>query len=90
MKWVSFLIKSAPVVIAAVQTVEKIFDGLKNKSQDKEDAAVLIVRTVLGAAEDVLAKDLLHDPKVEQALREAIRGVVAFENAYAAAKAAKV
>lgn len=89
MQWLSFLIKSAPVIIAAVQAVEKIFSGLKGKSQDKEDAAVLIVRTVLGAAENILAKDLLNDEKVEQAMREAIRAFVAFENAIAAAKAAK-
>jgi hypothetical protein len=87
MKWLSFVIKVAPLVMAAVHAVERVVIGAKGK--DKQEAAVEIVRTLIASTETIAGRDLLNDAAVEAALRAAIDAVVALENAIANAKAAK-
>jgi len=85
MKWIDIGFRIAPLIISAVTTVERIFTSDANK----EDKAMALLEEMLPTVEAILARDLLNDAKVNEAAREAMRAIVAFQNALAAAKAAK-
>ena len=70
--------KLVPLIIGAVQSIEQVARGTKGKA--KQDAAVGLVRTLLPAIEDFVGKDLLNDPKVEQAIRGVMDAIVALQN----------
>ncbi len=87
MGWITLGFKLAPIVIAAVNGVEKIVKGVKGK--DKQDAAVNMVTELLPAIEGAADKDLLNDAEVQRLLRALIDATVAFQNGLAAAKRLK-
>ena len=86
MKWVEIGFRALPYILAAVTAVEKF---VKGKGQEKQDAAVAMVETMLLATEGVTGKDLLDNDKVQTAVRHAIDAVVALQNTIAAVKASK-
>lgn len=87
-KWITlgFSIASAiPKIMTAVEVLKKGFSG-----QDKEDAAVDFAKQVEVVGESALDKDLLNEPAVEAAIRNAFRAMVAVQNTIASVKAARV
>lgn len=84
--WVTFALKIGPLVVGAVQAVERIVKGAKGK--EKQDAAVEFLMTALAGVEAGLGRDVLEDALVQKALRDAIDAIVAVENVIAAKRAA--
>ena len=77
MGWLAFGMKLFPYIVEAVQWVEKV---VTQKGKYKQDAAVYLVKSVLGIAEQGANKDLLDDDDVEEATRKVIDAVVALQN----------
>jgi hypothetical protein len=80
MGWVTLGMKLLPYIVEAVGWVEKF---ITQKGQYKQDAAVYMVKSVLGIAEVGTARDLLDDDDVEAATRKVIDAVVALQNVVA-------
>lgn len=78
------IVSALPIVVSAVESLKRGFSG-----PEKEDAAVEFTKTVVEASEFVTDKDLLNDPQVAEAVRQAIRAYVNVQNVVAAVKAAK-
>lgn len=87
MQWIALGLKLMPLIVAAVEGVEKVVKGVKGK--DKQDAAMELVASMLVAIEGLTAKDLLQDEAVQTLARSAIDAVVAFQNGLAASKKLK-
>ena len=85
-KWVGIGTKVVPLIIGAVNAVEKLMSAAKGK--EKQDAAVTMVAAMLAAIEGGIDKDLLNDGEVQKAVRAVIDAVVALQNVVASAKAA--
>jgi len=77
MGWITLGMKLLPYIVEAVQWVEKF---ITTKGKYKQDAAVYMVKSVLGIAESASARDLLDDDDVEAATRKVIDAVVALQN----------
>ena len=77
MGWLGVGMKVFPLVVDAVQWVEKF---IKAKGKTKQDAAVHMVKAGLGLVESAVGKDLLNDADVETATRRCIDAVVALQN----------
>ena len=77
MAWVTLGMKLLPYIVEAVQWVEKF---ITERGQRKQDAAVYMVKSILGIAESATARDLLDDDEVETATRKVIDAVVALQN----------
>lgn len=75
--WLGIGLKVLPFVIEAVQWVEKFITA---RGQPKQDAAIEMVRAMLGLAEVGANRDLLNDADVEIATRAVIDAVVALQN----------
>jgi hypothetical protein len=80
MNWLAFGMKLFPYIVEAVQWVEKF---ITQKGQYKQDAAVYMVKSILGVAEQGAERDLLDDEDVEQGTRKVIDAVVALQNVIA-------
>jgi hypothetical protein len=79
------LVMAIPSAIAAVEQLKKSFSG-----DQKEEAAAEFAKFTVETSELVADKDLLNDPAVDAAVRNAIKATVALQNVVAAAKAARV
>ena len=77
MGWLNIGIKVLPYIVEAVQWVEKFITTL---GKPKQDAAVEMIKKMLGLAEAGTNKDLLNDDDVEAATRKVIDAVVALQN----------
>jgi hypothetical protein len=77
MGWLSIGMKLLPYIVEAVKWVEKF---VSTKGKYKQDAAVYMVKSILGVAEVGTDRDLLDDEAVEKATREVIDAVVALQN----------
>ena len=77
MAWVTLGMKLLPYIVEAVQWVEKF---ITERGQRKQDAAVYMVKSILGIAESATARDLLDDDEVETATRKVIDAVGALQN----------
>jgi hypothetical protein len=80
MGWITLGIKLLPYIVEAVTWVEKF---ITEQGQRKQDAAVYMVKSILGIAESASARDLLDDDDVEAATRKVIDAVVALQNVVA-------
>jgi len=85
-KWISLGVKLYPLIVMAVNMVEKVVHA---KGKDKQDAAVEAVGVGLEALEAGLGRDLLDNAEVQAALRSAIDAYVHLQNVVANAKALK-
>ena len=81
MGWLNIGIKVLPYIVEAVQWVEKF---ITTRGKPKQDAAVEMIKKMLGLAEAGTNKDLLNDDDVEAATRKVIDAVVALNNIVAA------
>ena len=77
MGWLNIGIKVLPYIVEAVQWVEKF---ITTRGKPKQDAAVEMIKKMLGLAEAGTNKDLLNDDDVEAATRKVIDAVVALQN----------
>jgi len=68
-------LKLLPYIVEAVQWVERF---ITTKGKYKQDAAVYMVKSILGVAERGMDRDILDDDEVESATRKVIDAVVAF------------
>ena len=72
MRWVTLGMKLLPYIVEAVGWVEKF---VTRKGKQKQDAAVYMVKSIVGVAEIADGRDLLED-----ATRKVIDAVVALNN----------
>jgi len=86
MKWITLGTKLFPLIIMAVQAVEKLLTAKHGK--DKQDAAVDLVGVWLTTLEAGLNKDLLDNAEVQAAMRKLIDAYVAWQNVLAKTQAA--
>jgi|TARA_R110000824_G_scaffold53800_2_gene148614 hypothetical protein len=77
MGWLSIGLKVLPYIVEAVSWVEKFITA---RGKPKQDAAVEMIKKMLGLAEAGTNKDLLNDDEVEAATRKVIDAVVALQN----------
>lgn len=77
-----------PLIIGAVHAVEAVAVGVRGA--DKQDAAVIALRAMLGAVEAGVGRDLLNDTDTEDAVRALIDAYVAVMNLVASKRAADV
>lgn len=77
MGFVQIGLKLLPYIVEAVQWVEKF---ITSKGKYKQDAAVYMVKSILGVAERGMDRDILNDDEVESATRKVIDAVVALQN----------
>jgi len=77
MKWVTGAFKLIPLVLTAVEAVER-FAGKKGK--EKQDAAVDLVGRLVPLIEDQIDKEVVDEAEVQDALRKVIDAVVALMN----------
>jgi hypothetical protein len=77
MGFVQIGLKLLPYIVEAVQWVEKF---ITSKGKYKQDAAVYMVKSILGVAERGVDRDILDDDEVESATRKVIDAVVALQN----------
>ena len=80
MGWITLGAKLLPYIVEAVTWVEKF---ITERGQRKQDAAVYMVKSILGIAESASARDLLDADDVEEATRKVIDAVVALQNVVA-------
>ena len=85
MQWIAFGTKLIPLIIMAVQAVEKLVTAKKGK--DKQDAAADLVGTWLSALEAGLDRDVLDDAAVQVAMRAVIDAYVSLQNVIAKLRA---
>ncbi len=76
--WLVVGLRLVPIIINAVNFVEKFIRSLKGK--DKEDAAVELAGDMLQTIEGIAGKDLVDDPLVQQAIRNVMQAVVSLQN----------
>ena len=81
MGWITLGMKLLPFIVEAVSWVEKFITA---KGKYKQDAAVYMVKSILGIAEQGTDRDILNDDDVEAATRKVIDAVVALNNIVAA------
>lgn len=81
MKWLTLGLKFGPLLISAIQTIEKLSHGLTGA--EKRDAAVDFATAILPAIEGAAGRDLIDDASVQVALRETIDAYVALQNVIA-------
>ena len=77
MGWVTIGLKLLPLIVEAVNWVEKF---VLRKGKEKQDAAIKLCVAMLGIAEAAVEKDILKDSEVEDAARKTIDAVVALQN----------
>ena len=70
-------LKLLPMIVEAISWVERF---ITQKGQYKQDAAVYMVKSILGVVEAGAARDLLDDDEVEAATRKCIDAIVSLQN----------
>ena len=73
--WIGLGMKLLPWIV--VKWVEKFISA---KGQRKQDAAVYMIKSFVGVAESVTARNLLDDEEVESTVRKIIDLTVHLEN----------
>ena len=84
MGWLAVGMRMFPFIVSAIEWVEKF---VTHKGKYKQDAAIYMVKSILGIAEAGADRDLLNDDDVEEATRKVIDAVVALQNVIASKSA---
>lgn len=79
-KWTAKGLALVPMIGEMISIVEAF---KKLKGQQKQDAAVDLIRAILAGSEEASGRDLLNDLDVEAATRSAIDAIVALQNVIA-------
>jgi|TARA_R110000787_G_scaffold141904_6_gene255462 hypothetical protein len=77
MKWLKGALKLFPLIMAAVQAVERMSS---KKGKAKQDEAVNLVGDLVPLIESSIGRDVVDDAKVQAAIRAVIDAVVALQN----------
>ena len=83
MQWVALGIKILPLVISAVQFVERLIKGEK-KGAEKHAEVRQFILDLLTGSEGLTGRDLLNDEAVSKLIDNVIIAVVAAQNGIAA------
>lgn len=86
MNWLNVGLKALPLIFGAITAVERF---VKGKGQEKQDAALEMVKDLLATTEGITGKDLLEDSDVADAAKKVIDAVVSFQNLVAKRNAAR-
>ena len=84
MSWLIGVLKLIPLILAAVQAVERMSS---KKGKEKQDEAVHLVGDLVPLIEASVGRDIVDDEKVQIAIRTVIDAVVALQNVAASVKA---
>ena len=84
MSWLTGILKLIPLILAAVQAVERMSS---KKGKAKQDEAVNLVGDLVPLIEASIGRDVVDDAKVQVAIRAVIDAVVALQNVAADVKA---
>jgi hypothetical protein len=79
--WLAHVARLLPLIFGAVHAVEALAGAKRGK--DKQDAAIVALRAMVGAVEAGVDRDLLNDAEVERAVRATIDAYVALQNVIA-------
>jgi hypothetical protein len=85
MGWLNLGIKLLPVIITAVQAVERLAGAKKGK--DKQDAAIGLVGDIVPFLEASIGRDVVSEAAVQDEIRKVIDAYVGLENVIADIKA---
>lgn len=77
MGWVNGALKLIPLVIAAVNAVERM-SGKKGK--EKQDEAISLVGELVPVIEASIGRDVVNESEVQGAIRKVIDAVVSLQN----------
>jgi|TARA_R110000824_G_scaffold105785_5_gene250233 CRISPR/Cas system CSM-associated protein Csm2 small subunit len=84
MVWLKGALKLIPLILAAVQAVERMSS---KKGKDKQDEAVILVGDLVPLIEASVGRDVVDNEKVQSAIRKVIDAIVALQNVAADVKA---
>jgi hypothetical protein len=70
-------LKLLPMIVEAITWVERF---VSRKGRAKQDAAVYLIKSILGITEEAIDRNILDDDEVEAATRTVIDAVVALQN----------
>jgi hypothetical protein len=84
MIWLQGALKLIPLILAAVQAVERMST---KKGKAKQEEAVHLVGDLVPLIEASVGRDVVDDEKVQIAIRSVIDSVVALQNVAASVKA---
>ena len=77
MSWLHGILKLIPLILAAVQAVERMSS---KKGKAKQDEAVILVGDLVPLIEASIGRDVVDDAKVQTAIRDVINAVVSLQN----------
>lgn len=82
MGWIQGVIKIIPLIVTAVEAVERLFKG--KEGSDKKKEALNIIEPAIQAIEELAGKDLMRDEEFKALVGEFIDTYVAIQNYVAA------
>lgn len=74
------LTQIVPLIIGVMGAVEKIFNAVKNKSNEKSEAFIEGIMAALGITEQTLGKDIFNDEKFKSLLKKVADAIVELNN----------
>lgn len=77
MAWITGALKIVPLIIAAVNAVERM-SGKKGK--EKQDEAIGLIGDLVPVIEASIGRDVVDEAEVQGAIRKVIDAVVALQN----------
>lgn len=77
MKWILGALKIFPLIIAAVNAVERLSS---KKGTDKQDEAITLIGDLVPLIEASIGRDIVNEAEVQSAIRKVIDAVVALQN----------
>ena len=80
MQWITLGLKIVPLILGAINAVERF---IKAPGVEKQAAALDMTQIMLAAVEGAAGRDLLNDEDVRVAAKEAIDAIVALQNVIA-------
>lgn len=84
MGWIALATRLLPLIMTAVQAVERLSS---KHGKDKQNEAVALVGDLVPLLEAGLGRDIVDDQAVQTAIRMTIDAAVALQNTIAGAKA---
>jgi len=78
MRWVAGALKLFPLIVTAVNAIERF--ATTKKGSEKQDEAVAMVSDLVPLVEASIGRDVVNDTDVQQAIRKVIDAVVALQN----------
>lgn len=78
MNWVTGALKLIPLIMAAVNAVERMSGAKKGK--EKQDEAISLVGDLVPMIEASIGRDVVNEAGVQDAIRKVIDAVVSLQN----------